>query len=91
MDWGKYATAIAVWEALNGPAPAPVEPGARTGLRLSPRFVEWMQGLRSGWATSLEGMSRRGVFRLLGNTVVPQQSVAALQLLDARRRKAVSR
>ncbi|WP_336214415.1 hypothetical protein [Nonomuraea sp. LPB2021202275-12-8] len=84
MDWGKYATAIAIWEALNGPAPEPVEPGAKTGLRLAPRFVEWMQGLRPGWATGL-GMSRRAIFRLLGNTVVPQQATAALQLLEARR------
>jgi DNA (cytosine-5)-methyltransferase 1 len=85
VDWGKYATAIAIWEALNGPAPSPVEPGSRTGLRLAPRFVEWMQGLPAGWATDLTGVSRRGIFRLLGNTVVPHQAVAALRLLEARR------
>lgn len=89
VDWGKYATAIAIWEALTGPAPAPVEPGAKTGMRLAPRFVEWMQGLAPGWATALE-MSRRGIFRLLGNTVVPQQATAALQHLN-KLRKAVGR
>lgn len=85
VEWGEYEPAIRLWEVVSGPVPAPVEPGLKTGLRLAPGFVEWMQGLRPGWVTDL-GFSRRAAFRLLGNTVVPQQAVAALQVLDARRR-----
>jgi len=66
------------------PAPAPTEPG-KTGERLSPRFVEWMQGLPDGWVTGT-GIPRNAQLKALGNGVVPQQGAAALRyLLEATR------
>lgn len=77
---GIYAAAIARWEALTRPAPAPTEPG-RSGPRLSPAFVEWMQGLPAGWVTDLPGTSRNDQLKMLGNGVVPQCAAAAYGLL----------
>ncbi|MFC8718046.1 DNA cytosine methyltransferase [Kitasatospora sp. NPDC057198] len=42
--WGQYAAAVARWEMLTRPAPAPTDEGGR----LRPEFVEWMQGLSVG-------------------------------------------
>ncbi|MFD9007601.1 DNA cytosine methyltransferase [Streptomyces sp. NPDC059552] len=72
--WGPYAAAVARWEALTRPAPAPTDPAGR----LSPLFVEWMQGLESGWVTSTPALSRPAQFSALGNGVVPQQAATAL-------------
>ena len=81
MAWGAYWPAIARWEAVTGRrAPRPTEPG-RTGERLSPRFVEWMQGLPEGWVTDVPGLSRNAMLKALGNGVVPQQAALALRLL----------
>jgi DNA (cytosine-5)-methyltransferase 1 len=80
-DWGPYGPAIARWEAVTGrQAPRPTEPG-RTGERLSPRFVEWMQGLPDGWVTDVPGLSRNAQLKALGNGVVPAQAELALRLL----------
>ena len=77
--WGDFGPAIARWEAVTGRhAPDPTEPG-KTGMRLSPRFVEWLMGLPEGWVTDLVGKS--DALRLLGNGVVPQQLAHALRLL----------
>lgn len=62
------------------PAPAPAEPGPH-GLRLSPRFVEWMQGLDAGFVTGVPGLPRMRQLQALGNGVVPQQAALALRLL----------
>lgn len=81
LDWGAYGPAIHRWEAVTGrPAPWPTEPG-RTGERLSPRFVEWMQGLSAGWVTDVPGLSRNAQLHALGNGVVPAQAAMALRLL----------
>lgn len=81
LDWGPYEAAISRWEAVVGrPAPRPTEPG-RTGERLSPRFVEWMQGLPEGWVTDVPGLSRNAQLKALGNGVVPAQAELALRLL----------
>lgn len=82
-DWRQFAPAIARWERLLGrPAPRPKEPSAKNGAeRLSPAFVEWMQGLPAGWVTDVPGLSRNDCFRLLGNGVVPQQCAEALRIL----------
>jgi len=81
VAWGAYGPAIARWEAVTGRrAPRPTEPG-RTGERLSPRFVEWMQGLPEGWVTDVPGLSRNAMLKALGNGVVPQQAALALRLL----------
>lgn len=78
--WGRYAPAIRRWERVLGRAsPCPVEPG-RTGFRLSPAFVEFMQGLPEGWVTDIP-LSRREMLSALGNGVVPQQAVLAIRLL----------
>ena len=88
--FGDYAPAIARWEAVLGrPAPDPTEPTGKDGAhRLSPRFVEWMMGLPSGWVTDpaiWEGMkpstARNAQLKALGNGVVPQQAAAALRWL----------
>lgn len=75
--WGPYAAAITRWEALTRPAPDPVDAHSR----LQPRFVEWMQGLPHGWVTDTPDLSRPAQLTALGNGVVPQQAIEALQQL----------
>lgn len=59
--------------------------GKRGGQQLSPRFVEWMQGLPEGHVTAVPGLPRNEQLKLLGNGVVSQQAAAALRyLLDVR-------
>ena len=48
---------------------------------MSPRFVEWLMGLPEGWVTGVEGVSRNDQLKILGNGVVPQQSILALNVL----------
>lgn len=83
VDWGTYEPAIRRWERLTRPAPSPTEPGRTGQPRLSPRFVEWMQGLPDGHVTAVPGLSRNEQLKLLGNGVVPQQAAAALRHLLA--------
>lgn len=81
VEWGAYGPAIARWERVLGRrAPRPTEPG-RSGERLSPRFVEWMQGLPEGHVTDVPGLSRNAQLKALGNGVVPQQAALALSTL----------
>ncbi len=75
--WGQYAAAVARWETLTRPAPAPTDEGGR----LRPEFVEWMQGLDAGWVTATPGLGRPAQLTALGNGVVPQQAARALELL----------
>ncbi|MFD1203498.1 hypothetical protein ACFQ3U_16520, partial [Leucobacter albus] len=85
-SWGPYAAAIARWEAVLGrPAPAPTEEGPKGGRRLSAVFVEWLMGLQSGWVTNPAlGLSRTQQLKMLGNGVVTQQAVAALESMTVR-------
>jgi DNA (cytosine-5)-methyltransferase 1 len=53
----------------------------RWALRLSPAFVEWMQGLPAGWVTGVPGPTRNHMLTMLGNGVVPQCAAAAYTLL----------
>lgn len=55
-------------------APHPVDERGR----LSPAFVEWMQGFPEGWT---QGMTRTQALKALGNAVVWQQAAAALGVL----------
>ena len=77
VDFGKYAEAVARWEALTRPAPAPSEIGPKGNRRLNPPFVEWMMGLPEGWVTDL-GLPRTAELKILGNGVVWQQAAFAL-------------
>ena len=81
-QWGNYAPAIARWENLTRPAPAPTEPNRNGKPRLAASFAEWMMGWPDGWVTNPEiGLSRPQQLRMIGNGVVPQQAVAALRKL----------
>ena len=40
-------------------------------------------GLPDGWVTDVPGITRNDQLRMLGNGVVPQQAIAALELLLA--------
>ena len=81
IDFGAYAPAIARWKAITRPAPSPTEPTGKGGAqRLSPRFVEWMQGLADSWVTGVD-ISRNDQLKALGNGVVPQQGAAAIRHL----------
>lgn len=84
QDWGQYAGAIARWESLTRPAPAPTELGPKGSPRLSARFSEWMMGLPDGWITNVPGITRNEALKAAGNGVVPQQADAALRLMLAR-------
>lgn len=57
------------------PVPDPLVNG-----KLNTKFVEYMMGLPEGWVTDLP-ISRAQQFKLLGNGVVPQQALYALDLL----------
>lgn len=82
VAWGPYEPAIRRWERILGrPAPAPTEPGRNGGPRLSPRFVEWMQGLPAGHVTGVLGITHNDQLKALGNGVVPPQAVEALRRL----------
>ncbi|MBB0231849.1 DNA cytosine methyltransferase [Streptomyces calidiresistens] len=75
--WGRYAAAISRWETLTRPAPPPTDAAGR----LSPAFVEWMQGLPDGWVTATPGLGRPAQLTSLGNGVVPRQASRAIELL----------
>ncbi|WP_435127198.1 hypothetical protein [Actinacidiphila sp. bgisy144] len=75
--WGPYAAAITRWETLTRPAPPPTDEAGR----LRAEFVEWMQGLPAGWVTATPGLGRPAQLTALGNGVIPQQAVHAMQLL----------
>ena len=85
VDWGAYADAIAGWEHLTRPAPAPTKPGKTGQPRLSPAFVEWMMGLPAGHVTDVPGVSRNDQLKALGNGVVPAQAAHATRLFLAAR------
>lgn len=77
-DWGDYGPAVARWEAVIGrPAPRPTDAVGR----LNPPFVEWLMGLSTGHVTDVPGLSRSAQLKALGNGVMPQQAVHALNLL----------
>ena len=82
--WGKYAPAIARWESLTRPAPAPTEPNKNGNPRLSAEFSQWLMGWPDGWVTDPAiGISRNDQLRIVGNGVCSQQAAAALRYLLA--------
>ena len=78
-DWGKYAAAIARWEAINGPAPKPTTRGKKGNPKLNPAFALWMMGVPAGWVTDVPGVTDNEALRLAGNGVCPPQAAAALR------------
>ena len=85
QQWGKYADAIARWEAIHGPAPAPTMTSPRSGnQQLSPALTEWMMGLPAGWITDVPGITRNEALKACGNGVVPAQAAAALRFMLTR-------
>ena len=84
--WGPYATAIAQWEAIHGPAPAPTKPGRNGRPKLNPAFAEWMMGAPSGWITDTPGVTDNEAFKMVGNGVVERQALAALHIIQKRTR-----
>jgi len=79
--WGPYAAAIARWEAIVGPAPAPTKPGRNGRPKLNPAFAEWMMGAPAGWITNTPGVTDSEALHMAGNGVVRQQAVAAIRLM----------
>lgn len=45
-------------------------------------------GLPAGWVTDVPGLGRNQHLKALGNGVVPQQALAALQMMNALERAA---
>lgn len=79
VPWGRFQAAIERWEHLTRPAPPPTTDNGR----LSPVFVEWMQGLDEGHVTS-HGLKRAAELKILGNGVVPHQAGHAIAHLTQR-------
>lgn len=79
--WGRFASAVARWEAATGRR-APWATNDRR--RLNPEFVEWMMGLPAGHVTAVPGLTRNEQLKALGNGVVPQQAAAALRMMLGR-------
>lgn len=76
--WGDFAPAVRRWEVITAqPAPVPVEYGPRGGLRLAPRFAEWLMGVNAGWVTKVDGLDRGKQLKAIGDGVVPQQAFSA--------------
>lgn len=76
-----YGPAIRRWERILGrPAPFPTEPGARGNRRLTPLFVEWMQGCDEGWVTGLD-LGRKAELTILGNLAMTRQAVEGYRRL----------
>jgi len=82
--WGPYAAAIARWEAIVGPAPAPTKPGRLGRPKLNPEFAAWMMGAAPGWVTDVPGVTDNEALKIAGNGVVRQQAVEALRVMIAR-------
>jgi hypothetical protein len=92
--WAEYLPAILRWTKItHAGAPVPVELNRNGKYRIAARFSEWMMGWPTGWVTDLittnrsllkEGMtSRTQAMRMIGNGVVPQQAVMAIDALMA--------
>lgn len=76
-----YGPAIRRWEQILGrPAPEPTEAGARGNRRLTPLFVEWMQGCDEGWVTGLD-LGRKAELTILGNLAMTRQAVEGYRRL----------
>jgi DNA (cytosine-5)-methyltransferase 1 len=62
--------------------PAVVASSGKSGVRLGPRFSEWMMGLPAGWL-DVPGVSESAQLSMAGNAVVPAQASEAVRRLLA--------
>lgn len=79
--WGPYAPAIARWEVIAGPAPAPTKPGKKGRSKLNPEFACWMMGAAPGWVTDVPGVTDNEALKMAGNGVVQLQAEVALRAM----------
>ncbi|WP_369147080.1 DNA (cytosine-5-)-methyltransferase [Streptomyces sp. R44] len=80
--WGEFAKAVYRWECIRGTAaPVPIVRGPRGGLKLAPKFAEWLMGLEPGWVTDVPGLTHKEQLGRIGNGVVPQQAYHAFKWL----------
>lgn len=80
--WNEYAPAVHRWECVRGTAaPVPVTRGPRGGLKLSPKFAEWLMGLEPGWVTDVPDLTHSEQLARIGNGICPQQSFYAFRWL----------
>ncbi|MGI5404161.1 DNA (cytosine-5-)-methyltransferase [Streptomyces sp. CA-135486] len=80
--WGPFATCVYRWEIFMGrQAPIPLMRGPRGGLKLAPKFCEWMMGLPGGWVTDVPDLTREEQIGRIGNGVCPQQAHHAFRFL----------
>lgn len=80
QNFGRYAWAVQRWAgATRFPVPAPTELGPKGGVRIDPRFPEWMMGLAPGYVTDILG--RNDALRAIGNGVFPLQAWIAFRVL----------
>ena len=78
-EFGPYEPAIRRWTEVIGRNPP--EPTDDRGI--TPEFVEWLMGLPAGHVTNADlGLSTPAQLKILGNGVVPQQALLALQMLN---------
>lgn len=83
QDWGRFASAVALWEQITEvAAPSPTEPAPRGGVRLNAALSEWMMGMRAGLVT--DGFARNSALKMAGNGVVTLQARTAHELLAPR-------
>ncbi len=83
--WGEFARAVYRWEIFMGtPAPVPIMRGPRGGVKLAPKFCEWLMGLPDGWVTDVPGLTREEQIGRIGNGVCPQQAHHAFRFLRDR-------
>lgn len=79
--WGRYAAAVARWEAVTGnPVPEPTVPGTKGQPTLNARLSEWVMGLPAGFL-DVPGVSASAQKAAAGNGVVVHQELAALSVL----------
>ena len=84
QSWGEYGPAIARWESVAGPAPAPTKPGRTGRPKLNPEFAAWMMGASPGWITDVPGVTDNEALRMAGNGVVQRQAEVALRIMWGR-------
>lgn len=79
VNFGRFGASVEHWAGIHGAPPAPTEIGPQGGVKMSPRFPEWMMGLAPGYVTDV--LPRNDALRAIGNGVMPQQGYHAIRVL----------